>query len=65
MPDSTTTVGETAMVIEPGTAQRLTALAAAASGPPAYVLTQFLAFPAERPPSIECSEDAGEEDTVD
>ena len=26
---------------------------------------QFLAFPAEEPPSIECNEDAGEEDTDD
>ena len=31
-------------------------------GRPAY---QFLAFPAEEPPSIECNEDAGEEDTDD
>lgn len=31
-------------------------------GRPAY---QFLAFPAEEPPSIECNEDAGEEDTND
>ena len=30
-------------------------------GRPAY---QFLAFPAEEPPSIECNEDAGEEDTT-
>jgi hypothetical protein len=31
-------------------------------GRPAY---QFLAFPAEEPPSIECNEDAGEEDSDD
>ena len=31
-------------------------------GRPAF---QFLAFPAEEPPSIECNEDAGEEDTDD
>ncbi len=31
-------------------------------GRPAY---EFLAFPAEEPPSIECNEDAGEEDTND
>ena len=31
-------------------------------GRPAY---QFLAFPAEEPPSIECNEDAGQEDTED
>ena len=29
-------------------------------GRPQY---QFLAFPAEEPPSIECNEDAGQEDT--
>ena len=31
-------------------------------GRPAY---QFLGFPAEEPPSIECNEDAEEEDTND
>jgi hypothetical protein len=31
-------------------------------GRPGY---QFLAFPAEEPPSIECNEDAGEEETED
>ena len=31
-------------------------------GRPAY---EFLAFPAEEPPSIECTEDAGEEDSDD
>ena len=31
-------------------------------GRPTY---RFLAFPAEEPPSIECNEDAGEEDSDD
>jgi hypothetical protein len=31
-------------------------------GPPTF---RFLAFPAEEPPSIECNEDAGEEDSDD
>jgi acetyl esterase len=39
MPSSATAVGQTAMVLDPGTSQWLTALEAAASGPPLYDLS--------------------------
>jgi hypothetical protein len=52
--------GETGFLFGPGGAMRRPALAIdmRGFGTPQY---DFLAFPAEEPPSIECNEDAGEE----
>ena len=56
--------GDTGYLFGPGGEQRRPALAIdiRGFGVPKY---DFLAFPGEEPPSIECNEDAGEESTDD
>jgi hypothetical protein len=56
--------GSAGFAFSHGTLRRRPALALdiRGFGRPAY---EFLAFPAEEPPSIECNEDAGEEDSDD